>query len=81
MTRKQTTPLLLFKVLTLILAYLSITIGWLFFVAPSLISTASTMAVLLGFFGTACWLIVSACLFFKIIHKTSQSAKSSENTQ
>lgn len=67
MTHKRITPLLLFKVLFLILVYISTTIGWCFFVAPSLISNASTLEVLTGFFGTACWLIVSACLFSQLL--------------
>ena len=81
MTHKRITPLMLFKVLFLILVYISTTIGWFFFVAPSLISSASTLEVLTGFFGTACWLIVSACLFIATTHKPSQSADSTENTQ
>ena len=80
MTHKRINPLMLFKVLFLILVYISTTIGWCFFVAPSLISSASTLEVLTGFFGTACWLIVSVCLYFEITHKPSQLAKSSEKT-
>lgn len=81
MTRKTLTPLLLFKVLFLTLVYFSTTIAWLFFVAPSLISSNSTIEVVAAFLGTACWLIVSVCLYFAITHKPSQLAKSSENTQ
>ena len=81
MTRKTLTSLLLFKALCLTLVYISITIAWLFFAAPSLISSSSTIEVVAGLFGTACWLIVSTCLYFKITHKPSQLAKSSEKTQ
>ena len=81
MTRKTYTPLLLFKILFLTLVYFSTTIAWLFFVAPSLVSSSSTIEVVAGFFGTACWLIVSACIYFAITHKSSKLAKSSKNTQ
>ena len=81
MTRKTLTSLLLFKALCLTLVYISITIACLFFAAPGLISSSSTIEVVAGFFGTACWLIVSACIYFAITHKSSKLAKSSKNTQ
>ena len=80
MKRKTLTSLLLFKALCLTLVYISITIAWLFFAAPGLISSSSTIEVVAGFFGAACWLIVSVCLYFEITHKPSQLAKSSEKT-
>ena len=71
MKRKTLTSLLLLKALCLTLVYICITIAWLFFAAPSLISSSSTIEVVAGFFGTACWLIVSVCLYFEITHKPS----------
>lgn len=66
MTRKPLKPTSLFVVLMVALTYIALSAAWLFFAAPSLISSASTIEVMAGFFGTAAWLIVSTCLYFAI---------------
>ncbi|MBX7274586.1 hypothetical protein K2E96_02095 [Pseudomonas sp. ERGC3:05] len=82
MPQKMLTPLRLFKVLIAALLYLSASIGWLFFAARDLISSASDFDVVGGFFGTAVWLIASACLYLHIATpKPGQSAKTTEKDQ
>ena len=75
MPRKPITPFQLFKVMISILLYISASAGWLFFAARELISSSSDLDVVSGFFGTAAWLIASACLFLHITTpKPGQSA-------
>ena len=82
MSRKPITPFQLFKVLIAILLYVSVSAGWLFFAARDLISTSSDLDVVGGFFGTAVWLIASACLYLHITTpKPGQSANTQEKDQ
>lgn len=68
MSRKPVTPFRLLKVLMSILIYISVSIGWLLFTAPDLIDSASGLDVAGALFGTAVWLIGSACLY---LHNTT----------
>ncbi|WET11843.1 hypothetical protein P3S72_06835 [Pseudomonas sp. D3] len=82
MSRKPMTPFQLFKVLMSILIYISASAGWLLFAARDLISSSSDLDVVGGFFGTAVWLIASACLYLHITTpKPGQSAKTTEKDQ
>nr|WP_315413924.1 hypothetical protein [uncultured Pseudomonas sp.] len=82
MSRKQITPFQLFKVLMSLLLYVSVSAGWLFFAARDLISSSSDLDVVGGFFGTAVWLIATACLFlFITTPKPGQSANTTEKDQ
>lgn len=82
MPQKTVTPWRLLKVLMLALIYLSISAAWLLFVARDLISSSSDLDVVGGFFGTAVWLIATACLFLHITTpKTGQSANTTEKDQ
>lgn len=82
MPQKTLTPLRLFKVLIFALLYLSASIGWLFFAARDLISSASDFDVVAGFFGTAVWLISTACLYLLVTTpKPGQSANTTEKDQ
>lgn len=82
MTQKPLSPWRLLKVLLLILLYVSASAGWLLFAARELISSASTTDVVGGFFGTAVWLIASACLFVYVTTpKPGQSANTTEKDQ
>lgn len=66
MSRKPITPLQLFKVMISILLYTTASGAWLLFAALDLISSSSDFDVVAAFFGTAVWLIASACLFLLI---------------
>ncbi|WP_122300018.1 hypothetical protein [Pseudomonas syringae] len=66
MSRKPITPLRLFKVMISILLYITASGAWLIFAARDLISSSSDFDVTAAFFGTAVWLIASACLFLLI---------------
>lgn len=82
MTQKTLSPWRLFKVLISILLYLSVSVSWLLFAARDLISSSSDLDVVGGFFGTAVWLIATACLFlFITTPKPGQSANSKEKQQ
>lgn len=82
MTRKPVTPFQLFKVLISILIYLSVSVAWLLFAARDLISSSSDLDVVGGFFGTAVWLIATACLLLHITTtKPGQSANTTEKDQ
>ena len=82
MPPKPITPFQLFKVLMSILIYISASTGWLFFAARDLISSSSDLDVAGGFFGTAVWLIATACLFLHITTpKAGQPAKTTEKDQ
>ena len=82
MTQKPLSPWRLLKALLLILAYVSATAFWMLFAARHLISSSSTPDVVGGFFGTAVWLIASACLFVYVTTpKPGQSAKTPEKDQ
>lgn len=57
-------------------------IAWLLFAARELISSNSTPDVVGGFFGTAVWLIASACLFVYVTTpKPGLSANITEKDQ
>ncbi|MEX2902468.1 hypothetical protein AB3967_14145 [Pseudomonas rhodesiae] len=82
MSPKPITPFQLFKLLMAILIYISVSVGWLLFAARDLISSSSDLDVVGGFFGTAVWLIATACLFLHITTpKTGQPAKTTEKDQ
>ena len=82
MTQKTLSPWRLFKVLISILLYLSASVAWLLFAARDLISSSSDLDVVGGFFGTAVWLIATACLFlFITTPKPGQSANTTEKDQ
>ena len=82
MSRKPITPFQLFKVLISILIYLSVSVAWLLFAARDLVSSSSDLDVVGGFFGTAVWLIATACLFLHITTpKAGQPAKTTEKDQ
>lgn len=82
MSRKPITPFQLFKVLMSILIYISVSAGWFFFAARDLISSSSDVDVVGAFFGTAVWLIATACLFLHITTpKPGQSANTTEKQQ
>ncbi|QLG90736.1 hypothetical protein HZF02_01670 [Pseudomonas yamanorum] len=82
MTQKTLSPWRLFKVLISILLYISVSVAWLLFAARDLISSSSDIDVVAGFFGTAVWLIASACLFLLITTpKPGQSANTTEKDQ
>lgn len=82
MTQKTLSPWRLFKVLISILLYLSVSAAWLLFAARDLISSSSDLDVVGGFFGTAVWLIATACLFlFITTPKPGQSANTTEKDQ
>lgn len=82
MSRKPITAFQLFKVLMSILIYLSVSVAWLLFAARDLISSSSDIDVAGGFFGTAVWLIATACLFLHITTpKPGQSANTTEKDQ
>lgn len=82
MTQKPLSPWRLLKVLLLVLLYLSASAAWMLFAARELISSDSTPDVVGGFFGTAIWLIVSACLFVYVTTpKPGQTAKTTEKDQ
>lgn len=66
MSRKPITPLRLFKVMISILLYITASGAWLLFAARDLLSSYSDFDVTAAFFGTAVWLIASACLFLLI---------------
>ncbi len=66
MSRKPITSFQLFKVMISILLYITASGAWLFFAARELISSSSDFDVTAAFFGTAVWLIASACLFLLI---------------
>jgi hypothetical protein len=66
MSRKPITPFQLFKVMISILLYITASGAWLLFAARDLISSSSDFDVAAAFFGTAVWLIASACLFLLI---------------
>lgn len=82
MNQKTLTPLRLFKALMLALIYLSVSAAWLLFAARDLISSSSDLDVVGGFFGTAIWLIATACLYlFITTPKPGQSANTTEKDQ
>ena len=82
MTQKLMSPWRLLRLLLLILLYVSASAGWLLFAARELISSNSTPDVVGGFFGTAVWLIASACLFlFITTSKPGQPANTTEKDQ
>lgn len=82
MSQKPMSPWRLLKSLLLILLYVSASAGWLLFAARELISSNSTPDVVGGFFGTAVWLIASACLFvYFTTPKPGQSANTTEKDQ
>lgn len=82
MSRKSITPFQLFKVLMSILLYISASAAWLLFAARELISSSSDLDVVGGFFGTAVWLIATACLYlFITTPKPGQSANTPEKDQ
>lgn len=82
MPQKTLSPWRLFKVLMSILIYLSVSVAWLLFAARDLISSSSDLDVVGGFFGTAVWLIATACLFLHITTpKPGQSANTTEKDQ
>ena len=82
MTQKPLSPWRLLKVLLLVLLYVGASAGWMLFAARELISSASTPDVVGGFFGTALWLIASACLFVYVTApKPGQPAKTTEKDQ
>ncbi|MBJ2244297.1 hypothetical protein JFT42_01350 [Pseudomonas haemolytica] len=82
MNLKTLTPLRLFKALMLALIYLSVSAAWLLFAARDLISSSSDLDVVGGFFGTAVWLIATACLYlFITTPKPGQSANTTEKDQ
>lgn len=82
MSRKPLTPFQLFKLLMAILIYISVSVGWLLFAARDLISSSSDLDVVGGFFGTAVWLIASACLYLHITTpKPGQPANPTEKDQ
>ena len=82
MSQKPMSPWRLLKSLLLILLYVSASAGWLLFAARELISSDSTPDVVGGFFGTAVWLIASACLFlFITTPKPGQPANTTEKDQ
>ncbi|NWC24043.1 hypothetical protein HX787_20395 [Pseudomonas tolaasii] len=82
MSRKPLTPFQLFKLLMAILIYISVSLGWLLFAARDLISSSSDLDVVGGFFGTAVWLIASACLLlFITTPKPGQPANTTEKDQ
>lgn len=66
MSRKPITPLQLFKMKISILLYITASGAWLLFAARDLIGSSSELDVVAAFFGTAIWLIASACLFLLI---------------
>lgn len=66
MSRKPITPLQLFKVMISILLYIAVSAGWPLFAARDLITGSSDFDVAAVFFGTALWLLASACLFLLI---------------
>lgn len=82
MTQKTLSPWRLFKVLISILLYVTASAAWLLFAARDLISSSSDLDVVGGFFGTAVWVIASACLYlFITTPKPGQSAKPKEKDQ
>ncbi|NMX88285.1 hypothetical protein HBO11_22295 [Pseudomonas sp. WS 5010] len=82
MTQKTLSPWRLFKVLISILLYITVSGAWLLFAARDLISSSSDLDVVGGFFGTAVWLIATACLFlFITTPKPGQSANTTEKDQ
>lgn len=82
MSHKPVTPFQLFKVLMSILIYVSVSVAWLMFAARDLISSSSDLDVVGGFFGTAVWLIATACLFLHITTpKRGLPAKTQEKDQ
>jgi hypothetical protein len=82
MSHKPITPFRLFKVLMSILIYITASAGWLFFAAHDLISSNFDLDVVGGFFGTAVWLIATACLCLLIATpKRGQPAKTTEKDQ
>lgn len=82
MSCKPITAFQLFKVLMSILIYLSVSVAWLLFAARDLISSSSDIDVAGGFFGTAVWLIATACLLLHITTpKPGQSANTTEKDQ
>ena len=82
MTQKTLSPWRLFKALLLTLLYVSASAAWLLFAARELISSNSTSDVVGGFFGTAIWLIASACLFvYFTTPKPGQPANTTEKDQ
>lgn len=82
MPQKTLTPWRLFKALMLALIYLSVSAAWLLFAARDLISSSSDLDVVGGFFGTAVWLIATACLYLHITTPNpGQSANTTEKDQ
>lgn len=82
MSQKSMSPWRLLKVLLMTLLYVSVSAAWLLFAARELISSDSTPDVVGGFFGTAVWLIASACLFvYFTTPKPGQSANTTEKDQ
>lgn len=82
MSRKPITPFQLFKVMISVLLYFTASGAWLLFAARDLISSDSDLDVAGGFFGTAVWLIASACLFlFITTPKPGQPANTTEKDQ
>lgn len=82
MPRTRLSPWRLFKVLFLALLYIGASAAWMLFAARQLISSDSTPDVVSGFFGTAVWLIASACIFVYVTTpKPGQSANPLEKDQ
>ena len=82
MSRKPITPCQLLKVLMSILIYIGVSVGWLFFTAPDLINSASGLDVAGALFGTAVWLVGSACLFlFITTPKPGETSNTKEKDQ
>lgn len=69
MTQKHLSAKRLFEVLMFIFVYVALTIAWLGFAAPEMVSSPSTGAVLVGFAGSVLWLICTTCIVVHIINK------------
>ncbi|MGN7442802.1 hypothetical protein [Pseudomonas lactis] len=82
MSRKPITAYQLFKVLISFLLYISVSAAWLLFASRDLASSDSDLAVIGGFFGTAVWIIATACLYLHITTpKPGQPANTTEKDQ
>lgn len=77
MKQKRLSAMRLFEVLMFMFVYLVLTVAWLGFAAPEMMSSLHTGTVLVGFAGSVLWLICTTCIVVYIINKW-HSAKTTE---
>ncbi|MBT2339491.1 MULTISPECIES: hypothetical protein [Pseudomonas] len=77
MIQKRLSATWLLEVLLFMFVYVALTVAWFGFAAPEMVSSPSTGAVLVGFAGSALWLICTTCIVVHIINKW-HSAKTTE---